>query len=68
MLGNPRESWAALETAQELNPGSREIRQLQAAWAGWVRARGVEWGGQAWGGVGLVSVGWSGAVTHPKEA
>jgi hypothetical protein len=27
-LGNPREAWAALVQAQEINPSSREIREL----------------------------------------
>ncbi|KAL1520670.1 hypothetical protein AB1Y20_022240 [Prymnesium parvum] len=30
-LGNAREAWAALETAQALTPGSREVRELQRA-------------------------------------
>ena len=30
-LGNHREAWASLQTAQSLNAGSREIRELQEA-------------------------------------
>lgn len=30
-LGNPREAWEALQTAQQLNPSSREVRELQLA-------------------------------------